>query len=85
VRVAILTISDRSARGERADASGPAITNFVTGRLQGEVVATHVVPDDRGAISDQLVTWCDAGTADIIFTTGSSSTCRAAPRPSSKT
>ncbi len=70
MRVAILTISDRSARGERADASGPAITNFVTGRLHGEVVATDVVPDDRGAISDRLVAWCEAGTADIIFTTG---------------
>ena len=36
MRVAILTISDRSARGERADASGPAIQTFVTGRLRAK-------------------------------------------------
>jgi molybdopterin adenylyltransferase len=70
MRVAILTISDRSARGERADASGPAIQNFVNARLSAEVVLTDLVADDRAAISDKLAEWCDGDAADIIFTTG---------------
>ena len=70
MRVAILTISDRSARGERADASGPAIQNFVSARLSAEAVLTDLVADDRAAISDKLAEWCDGDAADIIFTTG---------------
>lgn len=70
MRVAILTISDRSARGERADASGPAIRTFAVGRLQAVVVLAEIMPDDSAAISDKLATWCDADVADIIFTTG---------------
>ena len=70
MRVALLTISDRSARGERADASGPAIQTFVTGRLRAEVVLSEIVPDDQAAISDKLAAWCDDDLADIILTTG---------------
>jgi molybdenum cofactor synthesis domain-containing protein len=70
VRVAILTISDRSARGERPDASGPAIEQFATGRLHAQVVRAEVVPDEREAISAALAAWCDEDAADIVFTTG---------------
>ncbi len=70
MRVAILTISDRSARGERPDASGPAIENFVTGRLRAEVVRAAVIPDEPDAIRATLAEWCDTDAADIIFTTG---------------
>jgi len=70
VRIAVLTVSDRSARGERADASGPAIEQIATGRLRAVVVRAEVVPDDQAAISDRLAEWCDTDLADIIFTTG---------------
>ena len=70
MRVAILTVSDRSARGEREDASGPAIERFVAARLRAEIVETALVPDDRAAIGAALAAWCDADAADIIFTTG---------------
>jgi molybdopterin adenylyltransferase len=70
VRIAILTISDRSARGERADASGPAIETFVTGRLRGTVVRREIVADEQAAIAATLAAWCDEDAADVIFTTG---------------
>ena len=70
MRVAILTISDRSARGEREDASGPAIERFVAARLRAEIVKTELVPDEQAAISSTLAAWCDADAADLIFTTG---------------
>jgi molybdenum cofactor synthesis domain-containing protein len=70
VRVGILTVSDRSFRGERPDASGPVIQTFVAERLSAEVVQTAIVPDEAAAISAALVAWCDEADLDVIFTTG---------------
>jgi molybdopterin adenylyltransferase len=69
-RVGILTISDRSARGERDDASGPAIRSFVEERLQWRVIEQHIVPDEREAIREILIDWCDDLRLNVIFTTG---------------
>lgn len=69
MRIAILTVSDRSARGERSDQSGPVLTQAVT--AQGwQVVQQAVLPDDLVALSDLLVKWADSGEIDIILTTG---------------
>ncbi len=69
VRVAILTVSDRSARGERPDASGPALAAAV--KEQGWLLAeTAIVPDEQDAISDRLRHWSDMGQIDLILTTG---------------
>jgi molybdenum cofactor synthesis domain-containing protein len=70
MRVAILTISDRSSRGDRPDASGPAIEKFAVARLHADVVQTEIVPDEQSAISTRLADWCDRDLADVIFTTG---------------
>jgi molybdenum cofactor synthesis domain-containing protein len=69
-RVGILTVSDRSARGERDDASGPAIRSFVEERLKWTVAEQHIVPDDREAIREMLIDWCDDLRLNVIFTTG---------------
>jgi molybdopterin adenylyltransferase len=69
IRIAILTVSDRSAAGTREDASGPALQELA--RRQGwQVVHSQVVPDDPSAIRHLLETWADAGAADLILTTG---------------
>lgn len=68
-RAAILTVSDRAARGERADASGPALRE----RLEGsgwQVTASVTLPDERSAISKQLADWADGDGIDLILTTG---------------
>jgi molybdenum cofactor synthesis domain-containing protein len=70
MKIGILTLSDRSARGERPDTSGPAIREFVTAQLGAEVGAEAVLPDDFAAIRDTLREWCDQRGLDIIFTTG---------------
>lgn len=69
VRVAILTVSDAGARGERADRSGDAIAEWA-GRLGFGVAARALVPDDTGAIVGQLLEWADEERADLILTTG---------------
>ena len=69
VRVAVLTISDAGARGEREDRSGFAIASWA--RDQGyEVVAHRVVPDETDQIATQLIRLADDGDVTIILTTG---------------
>jgi molybdenum cofactor synthesis domain-containing protein len=69
VRVAILTISDAGARGERADSSGDAIAGWAA-RRGDDVTARALVPDDSGAIVRFLLEWCDDDAADLVLTTG---------------
>lgn len=65
----ILTVSDRSSRGDRPDASGPALAELV--RLKGwQVVRQEVVPDEIEAIQEILRTWSDTGEVDVILATG---------------
>jgi len=64
---AVLTISDSSARGERADLSGPALARVLRKR-HFSVVATEIVPDERPAIQKMLVRL--AGKARLVVTTG---------------
>jgi molybdopterin adenylyltransferase len=70
VRIGILTISDRSARGERPDDSGPLIRQFAEERLAAEVARVAVIPDELAGIREALADWCDQGQLDILFTTG---------------
>ena len=69
VRVGVLTISDRSSRGERKDLSGPAIKAALS--TENFVIALEaVVPDDKKTITDTLRRWCDEYGCDVILTTG---------------
>jgi molybdenum cofactor synthesis domain-containing protein len=69
LRVGILTVSDRSARAEREDLSGPALVEIV--RKQGWFVARQgIVPDDYEILREELATWADTGEIDVILTTG---------------
>jgi len=69
IRFGILTLSDRSAKGERADASGPALAELI--RAQNWSVAKQaILPDDESAIRSALIEWADSGEMDIILTTG---------------
>ena len=69
LRFGILTISDRSARGERPDASGPALAAEI-GAQGWQVTRQGLVPDELGAIQDQLIAWADEEDVDGIVTTG---------------
>lgn len=69
LRVAVLTVSDRSARGERADLSGPALVEAV--QQQGwQIVHQAIVPDEMQDLREQLIAWADSGEIDLILTTG---------------
>lgn len=69
IRFGILTLSDRSSRGERADSSGPALVNVI--QAEGwSVVKQSLLPDEEWAIREILGSWADSGEMDVILTTG---------------
>jgi len=70
IRGGVLTISDRSFRGERVDESGPRIEAIVREKLGAEIAAREIVPDERPLIAATLRKWCDELQLDIVFTTG---------------
>ncbi|HAH07322.1 MAG TPA: molybdenum cofactor biosynthesis protein [Elusimicrobia bacterium] len=70
LRVGVLTVSDRSARGEREDESGPALGRLIQ-RLGWAAVVSAVVPDDRRKIAALLRRWCAPSAGlDLVLTTG---------------
>jgi molybdopterin adenylyltransferase len=69
LRFGILTVSDRSARGERPDLSGPALAELIT--AQGwKVERTAILPDELEALRQLLSSWADGDELDVILTTG---------------
>ena len=68
MRVGILTVSDKGARGEREDRSGPALRAMVEA-AGWPVARAGVVPDDAARIREALLAWSDEG-LDLVLTTG---------------
>jgi molybdopterin adenylyltransferase len=69
IDVAILTVSDRGARGERAeDTSAMAIRELMQ-TLDAQIIAYSVVPDQSEAIEQALIAWADQGVM-LVLTTG---------------
>lgn len=69
IAAAVLTASDRSARGERPDAGGPALRAAVE-RRGWSVVEARVVADEQPLIETVLKEWCDGGSVRLVLTTG---------------
>jgi molybdenum cofactor synthesis domain-containing protein len=68
-RAAVLTVSDRVARGEQEDRSGPVLAAHLEG-AGWEVAARSVVPDEAAAIAAVLAGWADQGIALVVTTGG---------------
>ncbi len=68
-KAAVLTVSDRSFRGERPDEGGPLISAMLKDAGY-EVLRTGIVPDEQEEIARLLREWTDAGDVRLILTTG---------------
>ncbi len=66
-RFGIITASDKGARGEREDLSGPAINEILL--PWGDVINLVIVPDDHAALVKMIREMLDQN-VDAIFTTG---------------
>jgi molybdopterin adenylyltransferase len=64
---AVLTVSDSSFRGDRSDASGPAVAEFLQSR-NFVVVASKIVADEQSEIQKAIVEL--SGKARLVVTTG---------------
>ena len=63
----VITVSDRSSRGERPDASGPLLVSLLR-ELGLDVAEPVVVPDEVDAVQDALR--AAAASYDLVVTTG---------------
>lgn len=64
---AVLTVSDRSARGERPDEAGPLVVSLLE-TAGYRVVETALIPDEQPEIEAALIRL--AGQAALVVTTG---------------
>lgn len=69
MRSAVVTVSDRSARGEREDVSGALLRTRLEA-MGAEVVAYRVVPDERAEIAAALASLSDKDGVHLVLTTG---------------
>ncbi len=67
-KIGIITVSDRSSRGERDDLSGPEIRKWCE-KLNFTVVEEIIIPDEADVIKKTLIELSDKG-IDLILTTG---------------
>ena len=66
---AVITVSDKGFRGERADTSGPALCRLL--RDSGwDVTYTCMVPDEADQIREELIRCADEKHVQLVLTTG---------------
>lgn len=66
---AVITLSDKGAKGERVDESGPAAVTMLT-EAGFEVVETMVIPDEPAVLKAQLIRLADGRQVDLVLTCG---------------
>ena len=66
---AVITLSDRSFRGEREDKSGPVIVEMLKEKGY-RVVETLLLPDGRPRLETELKRLADQRQVNVVFTTG---------------
>jgi len=69
MKAGIVIVSDRGSRGEREDASGPVLRDWL--RKRGvETLRLEIIPDEEKRIYTLLKDWAEKEEYDIILTTG---------------
>jgi molybdopterin adenylyltransferase len=69
ISVGIITVSDKSSRGEREDEGGPAIREIVL--AGGAAVGAYaIVPDEQDEVAAQIRSMADERQFDVVLTTG---------------
>ena len=66
---AVLTVSDRSFRGERPDGGGPLVAEMLK-NAGYEVIMSAIVPDEQAQIEEKLRQIADSGEVQLLVTTG---------------
>ena len=68
-RAAVITLSDKASRGERADGSGPAAVRMLE-EAGYEIIGTYLLPDEPEELKRTLCHLADQRQADLVITSG---------------
>jgi len=68
IKIGIITVSDRSSRGEREDLSGPEIKKWCD-KMGYSVAEELIIPDELEIIKNSLIELSDKA-FDLVLTTG---------------
>ena len=66
---AVITVSDKGARGERVDTSGPAICVILESK-GWNIAYTGIIPDEKEQIKSELIKCADDMNINLVLTTG---------------
>ena len=66
---AVITLSDKGAKGDRVDQSGPAAVQMLE-QAGYEVIETLILPDEPALLKQALIRLADQRQADLILTSG---------------
>ena len=69
IKIAILTVSDSCAQGQREDISGQEIKTMLD-KDRFEIFEKKIVADNREAIANELKYFSDKAGIDVVLTTG---------------
>jgi molybdopterin adenylyltransferase len=69
IRAVVLTVSDRSARGEQEDVSGRVLAELLE-EMGASVVEREILPDDLELLAEKLRIFAERGDVNLIVTTG---------------
>lgn len=66
---AVITLSDKGAKGEREDKSGPVIVKMLE-EAGYEIVESNILPDEQKLLENELIRLSDQRQVNLILTTG---------------
>ncbi len=69
MNVGLLTVSDRGARGDYEDRSGPLMAERISAETDWSITHRTVIADDQATIVETLLRWCDES-VHLILTSG---------------
>jgi molybdopterin adenylyltransferase len=69
IKIAILTVSDSCAQGQREDISGQEVKTMLD-KDRFEIFEKKIVADNREAIANELKYFSDKAGIDVVLTTG---------------
>lgn len=68
-KAAVVTVSDRSFRGQCPDGGGPLVAGLLK-EAGYEIAETVIIPDEQDQIETALQDLCDEKAVDLVVTTG---------------
>jgi molybdenum cofactor synthesis domain-containing protein len=70
LKIAVITISDRSFKGEREDLTGKQLINYLKEKSTDNLILYKIIPDEKEIIKKELTYHSKAEKVNVILTCG---------------